>query len=385
MQAFFDFVDWLSGPVTIFVGTLLFTWALLKWYRTLTKPIPALIGLLLAATFLFVGMADEDFIKIVGKPDNVPIVIMIFSVGFFTWLALRQAAINDERIDQGLPPMEATEEERRKVLVWPDLVMVEFIAAIAFTAFLLIWAVVLKAPLEPPSDPTATPNPSKAPWYFLGLQEMLVYFDPWIAGVVLPGALLGGLMALPYIDPNPKGNGYYTYKERKFAIWTFLFGFFVLWVSMIVIGTFLRGPNWNFFGPFERWDLHKIEPLVNVNLSEYIWIQWLGSGMPANILVREGIGILFVVGYLFVTPMLLARPITKTDWVAKIEGSVAGPLGAALAAPFRFKAMFAELYVKLGFVRFQVLAQLFLLIKMVLRWTLNLKYIVAIPEFFFNI
>ena len=104
---------------------------------------------------------------------------------------------------------------------------------------------------------------------------MLVYFDPWLAGVVLPGLIIVGLIAIPYIDRNPKGNGYYTFTERKAEITLFLFGFVILWSSLIVLGTFLRGPNWNFFGPFEFWDLHKLEALVNVNLSEYIWMRRL--------------------------------------------------------------------------------------------------------------
>ena len=80
-------------------------------------------------------------------------------------------------------------------------------------------------------------------WYFLGLQEMLVYFDPWIAGVVLPSLIIVGLMLVPYIDLNPAGNGYYSYKQRKFAIWTYMFGFIVLWVILIFVGTFMRGPG----------------------------------------------------------------------------------------------------------------------------------------------
>jgi hypothetical protein len=388
MQAFYDLIDGLAGPVTIFVGTLALVGALLKWYRVLTKPAVAGVILLLGIAFVLVGLGDPDFRLIVLKPDNVPIVIMIFAVGFFTWLSLRQAAVNDARIEQGQPPMEA--EDSEKVLTWPDLVFVEFLCCVFFTALLVTWAIVLKAPLEPPSTPTETPNPSKAPWYFLGLQEMLVYFDPWLAGVVLPGGIIGGLIALPFIDPNPKGNGYYTVAERKFALGMFLFGFIVLWCSMITIGTFLRGPNWNFFGPFERWDIHKVEPLVNVNLSEYFWISWFGTGLPDNILVREAPGFVLVIGYLFLTPMLLARKLTRVDWVQSIQSSVPGPFGKVLAAPFAAKAMFADLYLRIGFVRYQVMVQLFLMmmslpIKMVLRWTMNLKYLVAIPEYFFNI
>jgi hypothetical protein len=100
-------------------------------------------------------------------------------------------------------------------------------------------------------------NPAKAPWYFLGLQEMLVYFDPWIAGVVLPSLIVVGLMAIPYIDPNKLGSGYYTFRQRKFAILTFLFGFHFLWMILIVIGVFLRGPGWMWFWPGQTWDHHR--------------------------------------------------------------------------------------------------------------------------------
>ena len=162
--------------------------------------------------------------------------------------------------------------------MWPDLVYTELISLILCTVVLIVWSILLKAPLEQPANRAVTPNPSKAPWYFLGLQEMLVYFDPWLAGVVLPGLIIVGLIAIPYIDKNPKGNGYYTFAERKVEITIFLFGFVILWSSLIVLGTFLRGPNWNFFGPFEYWDTHKLEALTNVNLSEYFWVRMLGRG-----------------------------------------------------------------------------------------------------------
>ena len=138
------------------------------------------------------------------------------------------------------------------MLVWPDLVYTELIAH----GHLHVRPDRLGGRSEGPARAAGVvgqgiPNPSKAPWYFLGLQEMLVYFDPWMAGVVLPTMIIVGLIAMPYIDFNQKGNGYYTFDERKFAMTTFLFGFVVLWVTLIVLGTFLRGPNWNFFGPFE--------------------------------------------------------------------------------------------------------------------------------------
>jgi hypothetical protein len=315
-----------------------------------------LLGLL--SVFFLFGAFDPNFRLIMMKPDNVPIVGLIFLLVFFTWYSIREAVLNDRRIAAGQGPIEKAESDR--VWVWPDLVYTELIALILCSVLLIVWSIVLKAPLEQPANRSVTPNPSKAPWYFLGLQEMLVYFDPWLAGVVLPGLIIVGLIAIPYIDRNPKGNGYYTFAERKAEITLFLFGFVILWSSLIVLGTFLRGPNWNFFGPFEFWDLHKLEALVNVNLSEYVWMRLFRTGLPTNWFVREIFGILLVLGYVFVLPVVLA------------------------------KTMFRTYYEKMGGARFYVGAFLFLMmmslpIKMLLRWIVDLKYIVAINEFFFNI
>ncbi len=139
----------------------------------------------------------------------------------------------------------------------------------------MVWSITLNAPLEEPANPNLTMNPSKAPWYFLGLQEMLVYFDPWMAGVVMPTLIIVGLMVIPYIDANPLGNGYYTYKQRKFSILTFIFGFIVLWVAMIVIGTFIRGPGWMWFWPGQTWDHNRLIFEVNRDLPDIFGIHKL--------------------------------------------------------------------------------------------------------------
>ena len=316
----------------------------------------SLMGVL--TLFFLFGAFDGNFQLIIGKPDNVPIIGLIFSLLFLTWYAMREAVRNDRRIAAGKGPVEKEESDR--VWVWPDLVYTELISLVLCSVILIVWSIVLKAPLEQPANRSVTPNPSKAPWYFLGLQEMLVYFDPWLAGVVLPGLIIAGLIAIPYIDKNPKGNGYYTFNERKAEIVIFLFGFVILWVSLIVLGTFLRGPNWNFFGPFEAWDIHKLEALVNVNLSEYIWVRGLRTGLPGNWLLREIFGILFVLFYVFVLPALLAKTLLKRYY-------------EKLAAPRYYVAVFL------------FLMMMSLPVKMLLRWLFNLKYIVAIPEFFFNI
>jgi len=310
------------------------------------------------ALFFLLGGLDPNFRLIITKPDNVPIVGLIFLLVFFTWFSLRQGVLNDRRIAKGEGPEEKAEADR--VWVWPDLVYTELIALILCSVVLIVWSILLKAPLEQPANRAVTPNPSKAPWYFLGLQEMLVYFDPWLAGVVLPSLIIVGLIAINYIDKNEKGNGYYTFNERKVEITLFIFGFVILWSSLIVLGTFLRGPNWNFFGPFEYWDLHKLEALTNVNLSEYVWVRMLGQGLPDNYVIREGPGILLSLFYVAVLPVLLARTVFRS---------------------------FVE---KLGPARYYVTVFLFLMmmalpVKMLLRWVFNLKYIVAIPEIFFNI
>src|SRR6185295_7957732 len=258
-------------------------------------------GLLGFLTVFFIfGTFDFNFRQIVTKPDNVPIVGLIFLLAFFVWYSIREGVLNDRRIADGQGPIEKAESDR--VWVWPDLVYTELISLILCSVVLIVWSILLKAPLEQPANNSVTPNPSRAPWYFLGLQEMLVYFDPWLAGVVLPSLIIVGLIAIPYIDKNPKGNGYYTFAERKAEITIFLFGFVILWVSLIVLGTFLQGPNWNFFGPFEYWDVHKLEALTNVNLSEYFWVRALGQGLPTNYFIRELPGILLVLLYVGALP-----------------------------------------------------------------------------------
>jgi hypothetical protein len=359
VEALKGFINSLTDPKIFITLAAILLLTSLK-FTSFWKPKVALTLGLLGAAFLSVSMLDRNFALIVKKPDNVPIVAMLFLVGFFLWLSMHQAIRNDERAAQGLGPNEGSNGEGEKTWVWPDLVYTEMLCMVIGMIILVAWGLAFQAPIEEAANPSRTPNPSKAPWYFLGLQEMLVYYDPWLAGVVFPSLIIVGLMAIPYIDTNPKGNGYYTLAERKTEITLFLFGFLILWVSLVILGTFLRGPNWNFFGPYEYWDLHKLEALVNVNLSEYIWVKMLGSALPSNMLLREVFGILLVVAYLLILPALLA------------------------------KTLLNKYLVKMGAWRFSVfvmllLAMVALPIKMILRWTINLKYIVALPEIFFNI
>ncbi len=237
-----------------------------------------------------------------------------------------------------------------KIHTWPHLVRAEFLCALLVVAGMILWSVLVDAPLEEPAAPTRTPNPSKAPWYFLGLQEILVYFDPWHAGVVLPTFIIIGLMVLPFIDTNPNGNGYYTYAERKYEIWTFFLGFHVLWILLIVIGTFIRGPGWNWFWPWEPWDSHKVVALTSVDLPYMVGLRdyWLSAAF----------GLAVSVAYFVVGTALMHM------WIVRLKGR-------------DFMLQWGA--VRFGLTSFLFLNMVALVVKLVMRVGFNVKYIMVTP------
>ena len=144
------------------------------------------------------------------------------------------------------PIQKAASEPVDKVNTWPHLMLPEFVALMAMTAFLILLSAILQAPLLEEANPNVTPNPAKAPWYFLGLQELLSYWDPQIAGVMIP--LVLGLvvwMAFPYIDRNPETHP----SKRKFAI--MFYTFFLAGAGVLtIIGVLFRAPGWNWTYPW---------------------------------------------------------------------------------------------------------------------------------------
>jgi hypothetical protein len=170
-QAFRDFANASSKATIYSLGTTAVLVVLYLFRSWFVKPAVAWTIWNLMLLFLALSMPDPNFYAIVAKPDNVPIVALVFLLAFFTWLATYRAVENDRRMESGEPPLEKLDDQ--KVLVWPDLVYTEMICMIALTAVLIFWAIWLQAPLEEPASSVKTPNPSKAPWYFLGLQEML--------------------------------------------------------------------------------------------------------------------------------------------------------------------------------------------------------------------
>ena len=237
-----------------------------------------------------------------------------------------------------------------KIHTWPHLVRMEFLLMLFVAGGSDVMVDHDRRAARRAGQPTRTPNPSKAPWYFLGLQEMLVYFDPWHAGVVLPSLIIVGLMVIPYIDINPKGNGYYCFKDRKWEILTFFFGFHILWIVMIIIGTFFRGPGWNLFWPWQKWDAHKVVALTNVDLPYLLGFRdyWLSAAFS-----------LFAIGAYFVVGM-----IGFYYFVLKVKGK--------------------DFIERWGMVRFTLVGMLLVLmmslpVKMILRLAFNVKYVLVTP------
>lgn len=134
------------------------------------------------------------------------------------------------------------------VMVSPHLLVRHAGVALAVLLVVLILAILFDAPLREVANPFETPNPEKAPWYFAALQELLSHFHPMVAGVLIPAAVIGGLIALPYLDRNPAT----AIRARKVAVVVFT-TYLVVWVILTLIGFAFRGPNWSWVWPWEEW------------------------------------------------------------------------------------------------------------------------------------
>ena len=293
-------------------------------------------------------------------------------------------------------PYQAAEE---KLEVWPHLVLREYVAAAACLLFIMVWSVLQNAPLEAIANPNVTTNPSKAPLYFVGLQELLVYFDPWIAGVVVPNLIIVGLMAIPYLDTNPKGIGYYAWKERAFANSLFMLGI-TMWFILIFIGYFCRGPNYFWYWPWESWHDPKAATVATWNLfgpkaiammPTLLGIPVLGAFLGGSVLIPKFIqkeinGKKAYMGF-FGLMILLALAGRLTGFMS---------LGQGLWLIF-----FSYLYFYFGLLMpqrhirgldwgrylvtmFLVVATMSVLLKMGARLAFNVKYVLTIPSISMN-
>src|ERR1700736_1338429 len=151
------------------------------------------------------------------------------------------AVVKQEAITRVEKPLEDS------VFVWPHLLVREFFAATMVMVMITLLSLQIDAPLREPANPNVTPNPAKAPWYFLGLQELLHYFPPSSAGVLVPGLVLTALAILPFVDRNPSR----AYADRKVAITTFTM-FLMFWAVITLAGSFFRGPGWLWAWPWQN-------------------------------------------------------------------------------------------------------------------------------------
>src|SRR6478609_220375 len=162
----------------------------------------------------------------------------------------KKGAPDKHRLLAIVPPEGIQRVEREqgdRVHTWPHLLLEEFIAMAILFAGLLVFSSLINAPLRELANPNLTPNPSKAPWYFLGLQELLRYFHPMVAGIVIPTFILVGLAAVPYVDRNPSIKP----GDRKVAITLFTI-LFMFGAVLTIIGSFFRGPGYNWVWPWTQ-------------------------------------------------------------------------------------------------------------------------------------
>lgn len=161
-------------------------------------------------------------------------------------------------------------EQKKQELVpsFPHLVFVELLAIMAVLLFFVLISIYYNAPLEEMANPSNTPNPAKAPWYFVGLQELLTYFDPWFGGVVAPVLIILGLMAIPFFTRQRQVNQM-TDRRYKIVAFSIFTAGLALWFILIVIGQYFRGPSWQLYWPWESW---AVEKETNENLWNFHYL-----------------------------------------------------------------------------------------------------------------
>ena len=245
-----------------------------------------------------------------------------------------------------------------RVSSWPNLVWIIFLMTIFIT--ILMWAVsfLFDAPLEEMAAWAKTPNPAKAPWYFIGLQELLVYFDPWIAGVMIPQQILVGLALIPFVDVSPTEQGKYSWRNRKFAITIFTFGM-LFWFALIVVGQLLRGPSWNVYWPIIDYDLGS-----STWVREGVHLKEVVTGLTS---LPLGTGLALIIGFAtigMIAPVLIPRFLPKLR-VSKLIQEYLNALG-----PIRYIIVQSHVLMIIGVVG-----------KIFMRLVLNISYVIETPWF----
>ncbi|MFV1965045.1 MAG: cytochrome b N-terminal domain-containing protein [Pirellulaceae bacterium] len=267
-------------------GTVVGQNALLRFYVLHCVAIPAIFSVLLAIHFWRIRKDGGISRPAPAEPaDTSAAVVEAVSTPEQPAAPAESSSTRRYRMLAYIPASTLTNKrnvEEREAQVWPSLVWREFLASLGVIIVIWVVSVMFNAPLEEQANSAVTPNPAKAPWYFDGLQELLVYFEPWIAGVALPTIIVFGLMAIPYLDTNTLGVGEYAFSKRRFAVSVFTFGM-VLWFVLIFIGLFIRGPSWAWYWPWEDWSVAKETTSTTWNLTPFaggaLLATYFGAGL----------------------------------------------------------------------------------------------------------
>jgi len=356
METFTTTIDRLSSPPVLFALALFLLVIGLKW-RALGSRTGGLVLAVLVVSFLGLGLTDEVFRRLVLDPERLPVLVLVVLSGFFVWLSLYRTRDRNALSEPLLPE-----------LAWPGFSCGEVLVALLVLLVVAACAFVLRTPLAAVADPTLPPDPAKAPWFLVGLQEMRGYFDPWVPDLYLPGLLLVILVVLPHLDRPPGGGephaGGSPERVPPGLMFVFLFGWWLVWLLPMVIGAFLRGPHGNAFGPFEPWDAARPRIETAAPLSEILRSRLLDLAPPRGPILRELPGIVLLALYFGILPLLL-------PWWRVTRG------------------IFARTRKWLGGWRFYVATVLVLAIaivplKMVSRWLFDVAYFLYLPEWSFN-
>jgi hypothetical protein len=282
------------------------------------------------------------------EPDAVALVLLVLGVGLTLVVGLVAGSRRDRRDGSAATAEEPGEQERQVVVTtWPHLLRLELVASLATLLFVTWWAIGLEVPLGSVADPGVTPKVAKAPWFFVGIQEMLQYFDAWLAGAVLPLLMLAGLCALPYIDHDTTESGRYTLRRRPVALAVTL-ALVVLWVLPMVVGLLLRGENWSLQPVWEPQEI-DVPPVHEPLLSLATLIDLRGAGQH---LLGGGL----VLGPFFALVLSWPRA-RRRPWAARL-------------GPGRYLVAGSLLLLTVGVV-----------LKVVLHMTLDIRYLWVTPWF----
>ncbi len=357
MATFATLIDRLASPPILFGLALVLLVIGVKW-RAVWSRTGALVAAVLLASFLGVSLSDAGFRRLVLDPERLPVLVLVVLSGMVLWLS-RHRALERAAPSERLLPEAA----------WPGFSSGELGVAMLVVLVVAVCALLARAPVAAVADPGLPPNPAKAPWFLVGLQEMRGYFDPWVPGVLLPGLMLVALVALPHLDRGrtrieEAHEGRSPEPAAPELVFFFLIGWWLLWLLPMVIGAFLRGPHGNVFGPFEPWDAARPHLETAVPLSEIVWSRLLDLGPPESRVLRELPGIALAALYFGLLPVLLPWWKVTRGIFARTRKRLHG---------WRFYVAFVL-----------VLAMMIVPLKMISWWLFDVEYLIHLPEWSFN-